>query len=74
MSASFIAMALLAVVLILNWRLVLLVLTACLVALILMGLGVADGQATAGHEPPVPTTAPAEPAQGPADGSRAGVG
>jgi hypothetical protein len=74
MSASFIAMAFLAVVLITNWRLVLLVLSACLVALILMGLGVADGQAAVGHEPQVLTTAPAEPGQGPADGSRAGVG
>jgi hypothetical protein len=52
MSASFIGIALLAAVLIVNWRLVLLVLSACLLALFLMGLGVADSEA-----------APADPGQ-----------
>lgn len=65
MSPTFIALALIAAVLIVNWRLVLLVFAACFVALILMGLGVADGQATAQHDPQVPTTAPAEPGQDP---------
>jgi hypothetical protein len=61
MSASFIAIAVLAAVLLINWRLVLLVLSACLVALIVMGLGVADGEAAAERAPQSPATAPAEP-------------
>jgi hypothetical protein len=64
MSATFIALALLAAVLLINWRLVLLVLTACLVALIVMGLGVADGEAAAEQGALAPTTAPVEPGQG----------
>lgn len=63
MSASFIGIALLAAVLIVNWRLVLLVLSACLLALILMGLGVANSEAAADRAAPAPTTAPAEPGQ-----------
>jgi hypothetical protein len=63
MSASFIAIAFLAVVLLVNWRLVLLLLSACLVALVVMGLGVADGEAAADRAPQSPATAPAEPGQ-----------
>lgn len=63
MSASFIAVAALAVVLIINWRLVLLVLTACLVALIVMGLGAADSEAAVDRASHVPASAPADPGQ-----------
>jgi hypothetical protein len=64
MSATFIATAVLAVVLLINWRLVLLLLAACLVAMILMGLGVVDGEASAERGAPATTTAPVESAQG----------
>ncbi|OLT17478.1 hypothetical protein BJF78_13260 [Pseudonocardia sp. CNS-139] len=63
MSASFIAIAVLAAVLIINWRLVLIVLSACLIALVVMGIGVADGEASAQRSEPLPTSAPAEPGQ-----------
>lgn len=43
MSGSFLALALVAIVLMLNWRLVLLVLTASLIALVALGMGVASG-------------------------------
>ena len=50
MSASFIAIAFVVAVLLVNWRLVLLLVTACLVALMVSGLGIlsAGPPATAG--------------------------
>jgi hypothetical protein len=63
MSPTFIALAFLAAVLLVNWRLVLLVLSACLLALVMLGFGVADGAAAADGPPRAPATAPAEPGQ-----------
>lgn len=65
MSASFLAIALLAAVLLVNWRIVLIGLMACLVALVVIGIGLVDlptsnavGQPT--HAPTAPAlTAPA---------------
>jgi hypothetical protein len=67
LSPTFIAIAFLAAVLIVNWRLVLLVLSACLLAMILMGLGVGDVAAAANETPQTPGTAPAEPGPAPID-------
>ena len=67
MSPTFIAIAFLATVLLVNWRLVLLVVSACLIALLVMGLGVVDGEAAAEHTTQVPTTAPADPGQASVD-------
>jgi UPF0716 family protein affecting phage T7 exclusion len=69
MSASFIGIALLAAVLIVNWRLVLLVLSACLLALLLMGLGVADSEAVADGAAQAPASAPADPGQALVEGA-----
>lgn len=63
MSPTFIAVAFLAAVLLVNWRLVLLVLSACLLALVLMGFGVGGSEAAADLAPPPPATAPADPGQ-----------
>jgi hypothetical protein len=67
LSPTFIAIAFLAAVLIVNWRLVLLVLSACLLAMILMGLGVGDVAAAPNGTPQTPATAPAEPGPAPID-------
>jgi len=59
MSASFIAIAFVALLLLVYWRLVVLVLAACLLAVLVYGLGVIEPES--GSAAPARTLAPAEP-------------
>lgn len=59
MSGPFLALTLLAAVLIFNWRLVLLVLAAALIALVALGMGVA--REAVGQPQPTEQTAPPTP-------------
>ena len=64
MSASFIAVAFTVAVLLVNWRLVLLVAAACLVALIAFGIGVVVPEGTTAPSQGVVQTNPANSASG----------
>lgn len=59
MSASYIAIVFVALLLLVYWRLVVLVLAACLLALLVYGLGVIEPES--GSAAPARTSAPAEP-------------
>jgi hypothetical protein len=59
MSASFIAMVFVALLLLVYWRLVVLVLAACLLAMLVYGLGVIEPES--GSAAPARTLAPPEP-------------
>jgi hypothetical protein len=61
MSPTFIALALLSLVLLVYWRLVLLVAAACLIALVMLGLGVVGNAADVPAATDAQTLAPAEP-------------
>ena len=59
MSASFVAIAFVALLLLVYWRLVVLVLAACLLAVLVYGLGVIEPES--GSAAPAHTLRPAEP-------------
>jgi hypothetical protein len=59
MSASYIAMVFVALLLLVYWRLVVLVLAACLLAMLMYGLGVIEPES--GSAAPPRTLAPADP-------------
>ena len=59
MSASFIAIAFVALLLLVYWRLVVLVIAACLLAVLVYGLGVVEPES--GSAAPASTSAPVEP-------------